>query len=117
MNYRADIDGLRAVAVLSVLLYHLGFRGFPGGFVGVDIFFVISGYLITGIIKADLERGQFGFAHFYARRARRLLPALFVTIGFSSVMAVLLFTPDHLQAYAESARDAALGVSNIQFWM
>jgi peptidoglycan/LPS O-acetylase OafA/YrhL len=117
MKYRADIDGLRAVAVLSVLLYHLGFRGFSGGFVGVDVFFVISGYLITGIIKGELERGEFSFVHFYARRARRLLPAMFATIGLCSVFAVLLFTPDHLQAYARSARDTALGLSNIQFWM
>ncbi|MDW6025818.1 acyltransferase family protein [Mesorhizobium sp. BAC0120] len=116
MKYRPDIDGLRAAAVLSVLLYHLGFRGFTGGFVGVDVFFVISGYLITGIIKADLEGGVFDFANFYARRARRLLPALFTTIGLSSVIAIVLFTPEHLQAYAGSARDAALGVSNIRFW-
>src|SRR4051794_26144027 len=116
MNYRPDIDGLRAIAVLSVLFYHLGFRGFPGGFVGVDVFFVISGYLITGIIKAELERKAFSFASFYARRARRLLPALFATIGVCALVAILLFTPDHLSAYAASARDAALGVSNIRFW-
>src|SRR3954454_24308293 len=113
MSYRPDIDGLRAIAVLSVLLYHLGFRGFPGGFVGVDVFFDISGYLITGLIKAELERSAFSFAGFYARRARRLLPALFATVGFCSLAAAVLFTPDHLQAFAASARDAALGLSNI----
>src|SRR5215475_1777383 len=78
--YRADIEGLRAVAVLSVLLYHLGVPGFGGGFVGVDIFFVISGFLITGLIKRDVERRTFSFQRFYLRRARRIVPALFAPI-------------------------------------
>lgn len=77
MKYRSEIDGLRALAVLPVILFHAGFSFFSGGYVGVDIFFVISGYLITTIILDDLEKGKFSIARFYERRARRILPALF----------------------------------------
>jgi len=81
MQYRADIDGLRAVAVLGVLLFHLGVIATPGGFVGVDVFFVISGYLITNIIRQEIiDAGKFNFGAFYIKRARRLFPALFVTL-------------------------------------
>jgi len=79
-EYRADIDGLCAVAVLSVLLFHLSAPGFGGGFVGVDVFFVISGYLITKLIKDGIEDGSFTLSGFYVRRARRLLPALFAML-------------------------------------
>ena len=75
MNYRRDIDGLRAVAVLPVVLFHFGVSAIPGGFTGVDIFFVISGYLISGSLLDDLERGQFSIGRFYWRRARRILPS------------------------------------------
>ena len=81
MRYRRDIDGLRAIAVLPVILFHAGFTIFPGGFVGVDVFFVISGYLITRLILADLDGGHFSLMHFYERRARRILPALFVMLA------------------------------------
>ena len=88
-HYRRDIDGLRAVAVLSVV----GFHGFPqwfnGGFVGVDIFFVISGYLITGIVRRELQDGHFSLTNFYARRIRRIFPALFVVLAVCSVAAGL----------------------------
>ncbi len=77
MNYRPEIDGLRAIAVLPVIFFHAGISLFSGGFVGVDVFFVISGYLITTIILNDLERGKFRIVKFYERRARRILPALF----------------------------------------
>ena len=80
MKYRAEIDGLRALAVIPVILYHAGFKLFSGGYVGVDVFFVISGYLITTIILAELEAGTFSLIHFYERRARRILPALFVVM-------------------------------------
>src|SRR5215510_16279645 len=75
--YRPDIDGLRAVAVLPVLLYHFQIAPFTGGFVGVDIFFVISGYLITSLIVSDMGKGSFSLLSFYERRVRRILPALF----------------------------------------
>lgn len=76
MRYRAEIDGLRALAVVPVILFHSGIAGFDGGFIGVDIFFVISGYLITTIIVDDLENSRFSIGDFYLRRARRILPAL-----------------------------------------
>jgi len=80
MYYRQDLDGLRAFAVMAVLLFHAGNDLFGGGYVGVDIFFVISGYLITSIILTDLNSGIFSFFRFYSRRARRILPALFIEL-------------------------------------
>ena len=81
MKYRPEIDGLRAISVIPVILFHAGFSGFEGGFVGVDIFFVISGFLITNLITTDLDANRFSFGDFYERRARRILPAIiFVTI-------------------------------------
>ncbi len=77
MQYRREIDGLRAVAVIPVIFFHAGFTIFSGGYVGVDVFFVISGYLITSIIISELEQGNFSILRFYERRARRILPALF----------------------------------------
>src|ERR1700719_4213940 len=87
LHYRADIDGLRAVAVLSVLAYHLQIGWFRGGFVGVDIFFVISGYLISAIILKDISAGKFSIATFYERRVRRIFPALIVTLLGTSFLA------------------------------
>lgn len=78
MEYRREVDGLRALAVLPVILFHAVFETFSGGFVGVDVFFVISGYLITTIIISELERGKFSIVNFYERRARRIMPALFL---------------------------------------
>ena len=80
MKYRREIDGLRAVAVIPVILFHAGFETFSGGFVGVDVFFVISGYLITTIILSDLEQGKFSITNFYERRARRIIPVLFFVL-------------------------------------
>jgi peptidoglycan/LPS O-acetylase OafA/YrhL len=114
--YRPDIDGLRAIAVISVVLYHLGIRGFEGGFVGVDVFFVISGFLITGYILADLEAGTFSFGRFYVRRARRLFPALFFTLATSFIVGMLLLSPDHFEALSNSLVTALASVSNVQFW-
>jgi peptidoglycan/LPS O-acetylase OafA/YrhL len=116
MNRIAHVDGLRAVAVLSVLAYHLGFAATPGGFVGVDVFFVISGYVITRMLRKDIDQGRFSFVRFYVGRARRLLPALFVTIAFTAVVAGLIMTPAHLQEFAGSVISAVLGWSNIFFW-
>src|SRR5271154_6892968 len=78
LAYRPEIDGLRALAVIPVVLFHVGFTSFGGGFVGVDVFFVISGYLITGILKRELDAGAFSLRGFYERRVRRIVPALFV---------------------------------------
>src|SRR5277367_6647834 len=94
-NYRPDIDGLRAVAVSAVLCYHAFPKALPGGFVGVDVFFVISGFLITGIILEGLQTGRFTFAHFYARRVRRIFPALLVVLVTSLLVGwVFLFPID-----------------------
>ena len=81
LPYRSDIDGLRAVAVLSVIVFHAGFLWAQGGFIGVDVFFVISGFLITGIVLRELRDGTFSLARFYERRARRILPALLVVLA------------------------------------
>ncbi|RYG09784.1 MAG: acyltransferase, partial [Burkholderiales bacterium] len=116
MNRIAHVDGLRAVAVLSVLAYHLGFTATPGGFVGVDVFFVISGYVITRMLRKDIDQRRFSFVHFYAGRARRLLPALFVTIALTAIAAGMIMTPAHLQEFAGSVVSAVLGWSNIFFW-
>jgi peptidoglycan/LPS O-acetylase OafA/YrhL len=115
-DYRPDIDGLRAIAVLSVLFFHIGYPWMPGGFVGVDVFFVISGFLITKIIVDDLARERFSFAGFFERRARRLLPTMFAVVALCAVAAFLLMTPEHLQAFARSAISAIFAYSNILFW-
>ena len=94
LTYRRDIDGLRAVSVLVVLFYHAGLTLFGGGYIGVDVFFVISGYLITSIIVRDIENGSFSIAKFYERRCRRILPALIVVVIASVVAGFLLFGPN-----------------------
>lgn len=114
-RYRADIDGLRAIAVIPVLLYHVGVPGFSGGFVGVDIFFVISGYLICGMIDADIRKGSFSLANFYKRRILRILPALFVMFLVTSVLAALYCLPVELVDYARSLASAVASVSNVYF--
>lgn len=116
-QYRPDIDGLRAVAVGAVLLYHAGFQSFGGGFVGVDVFFVISGYLITRILVAELaEKGRVDLGAFYLRRARRLLPALFVTLIASGIAATILLSPQRLEDFGASLLHAVLSVSNVHFY-
>lgn len=115
MKYRADIDGLRALAVVPVVLYHIGVPGFAGGFVGVDIFFVISGYLICGMIDADLRNGTFSLGDFYKRRILRILPALFVMFLATTVLAYVFFLPVELEDYAKSLASAIASVSNIYF--
>ena len=84
-HYRPDIDGLRAIAVSAVVIHHAFPEWFPGGFIGVDIFFVISGYLISSIILDNLARNRFSFADFYARRVKRIFPALFLVLAFTLV--------------------------------
>ena len=102
MHYRREIDGLRALAVLPVILFHAGFETFSGGFVGVDVFFVISGYLITTIITAELEQGNFSIVNFYERRARRILPALFVVMLACFVVGYFLLMPDEFKNLGQS---------------
>ena len=115
MIYRPDIDGLRAIAVLAVLFFHAGL-GFSGGFVGVDIFFVISGFLITSIIIKDLSAGSFSILHFWERRARRILPALFVVVLFSLICGYFLFFPFDYFRHGSSALMLTSLASNIYFW-
>lgn len=114
--YRPDIDGLRALAILPVLLFHLDYSSFSGGYIGVDVFFVISGYLITSLLLRDFRCGTFSIGHFYERRARRLLPALFVVLACSLVTAYLLFLPKDFMAFSRALIATVFSVSNIYFW-
>jgi peptidoglycan/LPS O-acetylase OafA/YrhL len=110
------VDGLRALAVIVVLFFHLGFPAFSGGFVGVDIFFVISGYVITRLIAHDLDKDRFSFSGFYIRRALRLMPALLVVVALCSLAAILLLMPAHFQSFSQSVIATLTGWSNILFW-
>lgn len=114
--YRPEIDGLRALAVLPVVLFHGGVAGFGGGFVGVDIFFVISGYLIASIIIRDLAADRFSVLDFYERRARRILPALFAVMLISMPLALFLMFPEKLIEFGESVLATVAFGSNILFW-
>ena len=113
---RVDIDILRAIAVLAVVLFHFDVKALSGGFLGVDIFFVISGYLITLHIRQQVGDGSFSFLNFYARRIRRLFPALAVTLVFTSIAAVYLLPERMLQQYAHSAIASSVYLSNAYFW-
>jgi peptidoglycan/LPS O-acetylase OafA/YrhL len=115
--YRPEIDGMRAIAVMSVILYHSALGGFTGGYVGVDIFFVISGYLIGSIIMGDIARGRFSFANFYERRIRRIAPPLFLVLAVSSVFAVWLLTPHQLREFGQALIATVTFLSNIYFRM
>ena len=114
-RYRGDIDGLRAVAILLVILYHSGMHFFQGGYTGVDIFFVISGYLIGGQIYSDKRDGVFSYWSFYYRRARRILPALFVVVAVISLITIYSFPPTNLRDYGETVSFVALSASNLYF--
>jgi peptidoglycan/LPS O-acetylase OafA/YrhL len=116
VKYRPEIDGLRAVAVVPVVAFHAGFGGFAGGFVGVDVFFVISGYLITSLLMEDLEQGRFSIADFYERRARRILPALFLVMALSVPLAWILLPSAEGRDFALSMGAVALFSSNFLFW-
>lgn len=116
MKYRVEIDGLRAVAVIPVIAFHAGFPGFSGGFLGVDIFFVISGYLISSIVLGDLEKERFSIIDFYERRARRILPALALVVAACIPLAEWLMLPGQRTDFYESVVAVALFVSNILFW-
>lgn len=116
MQYRRDIDGLRAIAVMGVMLFHFSIGHVPGGFTGVDVFFVISGFLITQVILKNLEDGEFSFRSFYLRRFRRLLPAFFATLLLSLVAGALLFSAEQMTRFGVSISAATFSVSNILFW-
>lgn len=117
MKYRAEIDGLRALAVLPVIFFHAGFEIFSGGYVGVDIFFVISGYLITSIIISEMSKEKFSIINFYERRARRILPALFLVMFVCIPFAYIFLLPEQLNVFGQSLFSVSLFISNIQFWL
>src|SRR4051812_11445653 len=112
MGFRADINGLRAVAVMIVVLYHMGVPGFHGGYVGVDVFFVISGYLMTQVVLTKLAKGTFSALDFYAARARRLLPALLAVDAILVVIGFFLLLPQGYLALAKSVISSVTFTSN-----
>lgn len=115
LAYRADIDGLRALAVLAVVIFHLNKQWLPGGFVGVDIFFVISGFLITGIVARQAASGSFSFADFYMRRVRRILPAAQLATLSTLAFGSIFMLPDDAKALSLSAVASTVSAANIYF--
>lgn len=116
IKYRPEIDGLRSIAVLSVILFHAGITQFSGGFIGVDVFFVISGYLITTILVNEQEKGFISISNFYRRRAKRIIPALFLVIAVTTPAAYLYLAPKELSSYISSILYTATFSSNFLFW-
>lgn len=115
-KYRPDVDGLRAIAVLGVLCFHSGFTAFQGGFVGVDIFYVISGYLITSLLVRDIVEDKFSIVSFYERRMRRIFPALFTVLFFCILATSVLFDPKEMTAFGQTLLATTFFVSNFYFW-
>jgi len=116
MKYRPEIDGLRSLAIIPVILFHSGVALFAGGYIGVDVFFVISGYLITSIIAGELEDSRFSYSGFYYRRAKRILPALFVVIAVTLPFSFFWMLPEQHESYLDSLVYVSLFVSNFLFW-
>lgn len=116
LTYRREIDGLRALAVLPIIFFHAKFDTFSGGFLGVDVFFVISGYFITSIILAELEQGNFSIVNFYERRLRRILPALFLVMLVCMPFAWFWLLPSEMKSFSQSLIAVSVFVSNILFW-
>ena len=116
IRYRADIDGLRAIAVLLVVAYHIGLPAFTGGFVGVDIFFVISGFLISGILLREQAVGTFSIVRFYERRVRRILPALVAVLIFVFIAGYFALLPSEMKELGQSILAALFSAANIFFW-
>ncbi len=114
--YRPEIDGLRAVAVIAVILFHFNANLFPGGYLGVDVFFVISGYLITGLIKRDLDNNQFSFSNFYLRRIKRIIPALYILLLIVTIASAILLLPTDFKDYGRSLLSQSVFSSNIYFY-
>jgi peptidoglycan/LPS O-acetylase OafA/YrhL len=115
LTYRPDLDGLRSLAILPVVLYHYGL-GLSGGFVGVDVFFVISGFLITSLLLRDIDAGHFSIVEFYERRARRILPALFFVLAVTTGLSLLVFLPVDLGNFGKSLTATSVFTSNVFFW-
>jgi peptidoglycan/LPS O-acetylase OafA/YrhL len=116
LKYRADINGLRAVAVLAVVANHVGIELFHGGFLGVDVFFVISGYLISGIIFSEVKAGNFSVRKFYERRVRRIFPALAAVFAAALILAYIYCLPFEIKKFSQSLLAATFCVSNLYFW-
>jgi peptidoglycan/LPS O-acetylase OafA/YrhL len=114
--YRREVDGLRAIAVIPVILYHLQFAAFAGGYIGVDVFFVISGYLITSVIMEDMERGSFSLAQFYERRVRRIFPALVFMLAVIMPVAVIVLMPSYVRTASGTLAAVALFASNLRYF-
>ncbi len=117
MKYRQEIDGLRALAVIPVILFHTGSTLFSGGYVGVDVFFVISGYLISQIVLSEIYTGKFSILGFYERRARRILPALFLLLIVVTPISWLVMMPHQLKDYSQSLVAVSLFSANVLFWL
>lgn len=115
--HRPDIEGLRAVAVIAVLLFHLGWGSVGGGFVGVDVFFVISGFLIAGIAVREVGEGRFSFGNYLLRRMKRIVPVMLVVLAVVTLFAAVLLMPSELEGYAMSLGYSALFMGNVHFWM
>ena len=115
--YRPEIDGLRAISILGVVLFHFDFQFFSGGYLGVDVFIVISGFLITSFIFNRLKSNKFSFKEFLFRRAKRLLPSFFVVLSLSLFISYLFFLPDDLVKFCKSLISATFLSSNFYFWM
>ena len=116
LNYRSDIDGLRAFAVLSVVIFHAFPSFIPGGFVGVDVCFVISGFLISGIMFKALDEDRFSFSDFYARRVKRIFPALLLALTACFAFAWFVLFRDELKPLAHHISRAAVSLSNFALW-
>jgi peptidoglycan/LPS O-acetylase OafA/YrhL len=114
--YRSDLDGLRALAILPVVLFHAFPNLLPGGFIGVDIFFVISGYLITSILLKDIQAGNYSIKTFYARRVRRIFPALSVVLVFCLALGWVVLTAVEYRALGKHAAGGAGFIANFMFW-
>ncbi len=117
ITYRPDVDGLRAIAVIPVVFFHASIAGFGGGFVGVDVFFVISGFLITSLLAKEIIQGQFSTRQFYERRLRRIFPALITMFAFCWIIGSALLMPHDFRAFARSTVASGLFSSNILFWL
>ena len=115
-SYRPEIDGLRTLAVMLVILHHLGLNALSGGYVGVDVFFVISGYLITGILYSDIQNGSFSISRFYKRRVIRLAPAYFLVLFTTSLAALIFMLPAELLNYFKSVIYSTFFAANFFMW-